>query len=125
MKGELKQGSIVKTYVLFVKKGSGIALSLNKKTARKGKTDDGEENERSLLTTYFPQGDELAEIKEKYSAFEKHRGSESNVGKVYNFRVCESKENYYVAKTIDEKKQKVAILPKCVVSSFDIALPLD
>ena len=36
IKGELKSGSIVKAFVLFVKKGSGMALTLNKKTARKG-----------------------------------------------------------------------------------------
>ena len=36
VKGELKSGSIVKAFVLFIKKGSGMALTLNKKTARKG-----------------------------------------------------------------------------------------
>ena len=44
---------------------------------------------------------------------------------MFSFRVCESKLNFFVVKTINEKKQKVAILPKCIVSSFDIALPLD
>ena len=36
IKSELKSGSLVKAFVLFVKKGSGMALTLNKKTARKG-----------------------------------------------------------------------------------------
>lgn len=34
-KGELKPGSIVKAYVLFNKKNSGLALTLDKKKARK------------------------------------------------------------------------------------------
>jgi len=34
-KGDLKTGSIVKTYVLFNKKGSGLALTLDKKKSRK------------------------------------------------------------------------------------------
>lgn len=33
-KGELKPGSFIKTYVLFNKKGSGLALTLDKKKAR-------------------------------------------------------------------------------------------
>ena len=67
----------------------------------------------------------MTAIKSTYSSFEKASNAESNVGKVLSFRVCESKPNYYIAKTIDEKKPKVAILPKCLVSSFDIVMPLD
>jgi hypothetical protein len=33
-KGEIKVGSFVKTYVLFNKKGSGLALTLDKKKAK-------------------------------------------------------------------------------------------
>ncbi len=33
-KGEIKVGSYVKTYVLFNKKGSGLALTLDKKKAK-------------------------------------------------------------------------------------------
>ena len=52
--GELKSGSVVKTYILFIKKESGLALTLNKKTARKGKSDGEESSSQSLLETYFP-----------------------------------------------------------------------
>lgn len=39
-KNDLKTGSIVKAYVLFNKKGSGLALTLDKKKARKQKEED-------------------------------------------------------------------------------------
>ena len=37
----------------------------------------------------------------------------------------ETKSNYYILKTVLEKKAKMAILPKPLSSAFGVALPLD
>ena len=125
IKGELKSGSIVKSFVLFVKKGSGMALTLNKKSARKGQEEEDQAESKSILESYFPNSEQLAQIKSTYSQFQKASQSENLVGRVFTFRVTEAKENYYVVKTIEDKKTKVAILPKCLVSSFGVVLPLE
>lgn len=39
--------------------------------------------------------------------------------------MCESRSNYYIVKTLNQKKPSVAILPKCLATSFGIALPFD
>jgi hypothetical protein len=50
---------------------------------------------------------------------------EDHIGKVFKFRCVENKGNYFVVKTVlSEKKNKIAILPKSLVSSFGISLPL-
>lgn len=41
------------------------------------------------------------------------------------FKVSEQRQNYYVIKTVLEKKQKFAVLPKPLASAFSINLPLD
>ena len=55
----------------------------------------------------------------------KESSREDHVGKVFKFRCVENKGNYFLVKTVlSEKKNKIAILPKCLVSSFGISLPL-
>lgn len=39
--------------------------------------------------------------------------------------MVENKRKYYVLKTILEKKEKIAILPKPLASSFGVTLPLE
>lgn len=42
----------------------------------------------------------------------------SNIGKVMQFRIVESKDNYYIAKSIDSSKKILnilSILPKCLL----------
>ena len=55
----------MKSYVLFNKKGSGLALTLDKKIARK---DQDSKTEEKTLTNYFPTEDEIKELKETYSS---------------------------------------------------------
>ena len=60
-KQELKPGSMVKAYVLFNKKGSGLALTLDKKKARK--TEEAAIGDQRTLSSYLPTDDETAELK--------------------------------------------------------------
>ena len=46
-------------------------------------------------------------------------------GKVFNFKVVDTKANYYVVKTVAEKKSKFGVMPKAMSSSFGISLPFD
>lgn len=112
---------MVKAYVLFNKKGSGLALTLDKKKARK--TEEATSGDRRTLSSYFPTDEESIELKETYSSLLKH--SADCVGKVMTFKVCEQRQNYYVIKSVLEKKQKFAVLPKPLSSAFGVSLPLD
>lgn len=118
-KGELKPGSFIKTYVLFNKKGSGLALTLDKKKARVV-VDKGNDK---TLDEYLPTEEEVAVLLETYSSYIKH--STDCVGKTFTWKVAESKSNYYVLKSVLEKKTKVAILPKPLASAFGLSLQLD
>lgn len=60
-KADLKVGSFVKTYVLFNKKGKGLALTLDKKKARENK--DQHAVVKSLAE-YLPTDEELSKLKE-------------------------------------------------------------
>lgn len=44
---------------------------------------------------------------------------------VAQYKVCESRSTYHILKTLDAKKPKIAILPKCLATSFGIARPFD
>lgn len=83
-KHELKAGSVIKAYVLFNKKGSGLALTLDKRKARKEvETKAGGKS----LSLYLPTEEESTELKETYSSLLKH--SSDCVGKVLTFKVSE------------------------------------
>jgi hypothetical protein len=120
-KHELKTGSIVKAYVLFNKKGSGLALTLDKKKARK--TEEVSDNDKKTLSKFMPTDEESVELKQTYNSLLKH--SADSVGKVMTFKVSEQRQNYYVIKSVLEKKQKFAVLPKPLSSAFGVSLPLD
>lgn len=47
------------------------------------------------------------------------------LGEVNTYRMCESKQAYYLVKTLNSKKPQVAVLPKCLASTFGISLPFD
>lgn len=64
-KSELKTGSIVKAYVLFNKKGSGLALTLDKKKARKQQEDKSVDT--ASLSQFLPTDEECSELKTTYS----------------------------------------------------------
>lgn len=106
-KGDLKAGSAVKCYVLFNKRNSGLALTLDKKKARAEKTAD---EESKSLGEYMPTEEEMEVIKQLYSSHVKY--SSDQVGKTMTWKVAETKSNYYVLKSVLEKKTKIAILPK-------------
>lgn len=114
-----KVGGIISGYVLFNKKGSGLALSLNKQS--KSKSDDSA-NQKSFKD-YLPTDDEVATIAQTYSSAIRH--SKECIGKSFQFKIVETKSNYYVLKTVLEKKAKIAILPKPLSTAFGIALPFE
>lgn len=120
-KQDLKPGSMVKAYVLFNKKGSGLALTLDKKKARK--TDEAAIGDQRTLSSYLPTDDETIELKYTYNSLLKH--SSDCVGKVMTFKVCDQRQNFYVIKSVLEKKQKFAILPKPLSAALGVSLPLD
>jgi len=73
----------------------------------------------------LPDEDDVDDIKSTYKTLIKASKKESNIGKVFSFRVTEDKDLYYIVKsvsqkgeTLEDKKDKViiAILPKCLVS---------
>ena len=44
---------------------------------------------------------------------------------VIKYKVCESRANFYIVKSLSSKKPTVAVLPRCLSSSFGIALPFE
>lgn len=118
-KGELKAGSSIKCYVLFNKRNSGLALTLDKKKARQEK----ETTDMKGLSEYLPTEEELTLIKELYSSLLKH--SSDQVGKSFTWKIVETKSNFYILKSLLEKKTKFAILPKPLSSAFGLSLPFD
>ena len=67
----------------------------------------------------------MGALKTTYNQFLKASQSDTLVGRVFTFRVSEAKENFYIVKTIEDKKVKIGIMPKCLVSSFGVILPLE
>ena len=62
-------------------------------------------------------------LKEKYKSLIKISQDRSNMGKVFQFRLMETTDNYFICKSLDaEKKSKniVATLPKVLVNKFFI-----
>lgn len=107
--------------MLFNKKGSGLALTLDKKKARIAENVGN--NDQQTLSNFLPTDDESVELKQTYNSLLKHQAD--CVGKVMTFKVCDQRQNFYVIKSVLEKKQKFAVLPKPLSSAFGVSLPLD
>jgi len=71
----------------------------------------------------LPTEEEWTEISESYKSRIKH--SADSVGKSFTWKVCETKSNYYILKSVLEKKTKLAFLPKPLASAFGLSLQLD
>lgn len=97
--GEIKSGTAVKCYVQFVKKGSGIALTLSKKKAT-AKNPVIEGSNDSLAEKHLPAGEELEALKTSYATVLKNKSS-AILNEVTTYRVCESRSTYYVVKTLN------------------------
>ena len=121
---ELKAGCAIKAYCLFVKKGSGIALTLSKKKAKKGEADDDASARETLSGKYLPNEDEMKGIIESYQSLIS-KAAQPLPSDVSTYRVCESRSTYYIVKSVSSKKPRIAVLPKCLSTSFGIALPYD
>ena len=121
-KSELKPGACVKTYVLWSKRNSGLALTLDKKKVKL--VDSNAELEKSL-SSYLPQTEEeLTHITETYGQLVKNSASDC-LGKTFTWKVVEVKSNYSILKSVLERKTKIAILPKPMGSAFGLSLPSD
>jgi hypothetical protein len=44
------------------------------------------------------------------------------VGKTFTFKVADSKSNYYILKSLLEKKTKFGVMPKPLSTAFGLAL---
>jgi hypothetical protein len=67
--------------------------------------------------------DQVREIQEKYKSLIQISQDRKNLGKVFQFRVVETQETYFICKSLDaDKKSKniIAILPKSLVGKFFI-----
>ena len=53
------------------------------------------------------------------------RNKSIKINDVAAFKVCESRSEYFVVKSLSAKKPQVAILPKILATSFGIARPFD
>lgn len=76
-----------------------------------------------MFAKYWPTEDELTTIKQSSAALLKESNKEELVGQIMQWRCVETKANYLIVKTSD-KRPKIAILPKCLISSFGITLPI-
>lgn len=116
---ELLPGAVVKSYVMWNKKKAGLALTLNKKKARKADAGDGTAS-KSLLTDFTPTGEVANAIFESMSQLKKYSKEIKN-NPVLTWRVVEDKGSFYLLKTVESSKQKFGVLPKCLANSFGIA----
>jgi ribosomal protein S1 len=64
---DLKSGSAVKCYVQFIKKGSGIALTLSKKKAT-AKNPIIQDSGETFTEKHLPSAEELESLKSAYSS---------------------------------------------------------
>jgi len=64
---DLKSGSAVKCYVQFIKKGSGIALTLSKKKAR-AKNPTMQDSGETFTEKHLPSAEEFESLKSAYSS---------------------------------------------------------
>ena len=121
---DLKSGHAIKAYVQFVKRGSGIALTLSKKKARKNvEADAGDEAQDTFTSKHLPSTEELDSWKDSYGSL--LRAKPTQALDVATYKVCESHSQYHIVKTLETKKPRIAILPKCLATSFGISRPFD
>jgi len=125
-----KPGSLVKTYVLFKKKGKGLALTLSKKKAKADPVEDEEAKDASskgktIETGHVPTEEEVEQLfkTSKLSTLVKASKDTSLVGTVHKFRILENKESdaYYIVKSVSSSKKSkafAAIVPKCLVTNY-------
>jgi ribosomal protein S1 len=73
---DIKEGSVVKAYVLFHKRDAGVALTLNKKQVKTKKETDYTD----LFEKFGPTEEEVQAIKLNYGALMKDSGKEDLVG---------------------------------------------
>ena len=120
---DLKPGHALKCYCMFVKKGSGIALTLSKKKVKGDTTGAADDQVETLVSKYLPSVEECESWQQSYGNL--MRTKPSPVLDVATYKVCESRSNYHIVKTLDGKKPKIAILPKCLATSMAMARPFD
>jgi len=123
-----KVGTVIKAYCLFKKKDKGLALTLSKKKAKAEEEEAAAAKEgghETIESAYLPSEHALESLmaESRFSTMIKSSKDSSLVGKVHKFRVidCSEELNFYIAKSTDaEKKSKnfLALVPKCLVSSF-------
>lgn len=122
---DLKEGSLVKTYVLFNKKKSGLALTDSKKRARKNIAEADVSAPTDTFESYLPTEEEAAKIKQNHARMVKNSSDPNLVGTLLMFRVTDEQHEHFFMLKSTEKSPKIAVLPKCSISSFGVNLPLD
>jgi hypothetical protein len=123
--GNFKIGSMVKAWVLFNKKKSGLALTLDKKRAKKS---NDKVDVKETFESYLPNAEDAKSLKKTYKTLLSKQDNEQLIGKSFNFKIADEKDNYYVVKSEKDESSKtrvVAVVPKCLAQSCGIAMPLN
>jgi ribosomal protein S1 len=110
--GPYKVGQIVKTYCLFNKKNSGLALTVNKKKCK-------ESSNANAITfeSFLPDTEASNELKKTYKSMIAKQECSTLIGKSFNFKIAEEKSTYYIVKAVrdeDSNTKIAAIVPKCL-----------
>ena len=130
---QYKIGTVLKAYCLFKKKDKGLALTLSKKKVKDTQSSVKEGELESIENTFLPSEHALESLlaENRFSTMIKSSKEQALVGKVFHFRIidCSDERSFYIAKSTDaEKKSKnfLALVPKCLVSSFSdfLSLPI-
>ena len=99
-------------------------MTLSKKKANQNLANQPDNSaQESLTVKYLPSAEELDSCRETYGIL--LRSKPNPLLDVATYKVCESRSHYHILKTLDTKKPKVAILPKCLASSFGITRPFE
>lgn len=120
--GPYKEGQILKTYCLFNKKNSGLALTLDKKKCK-------ESSSSGALTfeSYLPDSEASQELKTAYKSMIAKQDCKNLVGKSFTFKIAEEKSTYFIVKAVRDENSNTkiaAIVPKCLAQSSGVTLPL-
>ena len=120
---KIREGSIVKGYVLFNKKKSGLALTLDKKKCKKA----NKSTEALSFENYLPDEETSKQLKKTYKTLLSKQNGDKMIGKSFTFKISEEMTHFYVVKSIKtetQSKRIVAIVPKCLASTCAISVPL-
>ena len=78
-----------------------------------------------MTSKFMPEIEDVITNYANLLASSKSSGANLKLLDVTKYKVCESRNNLYIVKSLKSKRPCVAILPKCLASSFNIVLPFE